>query len=70
MSPMALPICLGCKHLLPYEDQKNACRAFPEGIPLKVLIGEASHLRPYPGDHGIQFEPKPGYDAQGRRVSR
>jgi len=48
------PICWGCRHF--HED--NTCRAFPRGIPKPILIDRADHTKPYPGDRGIQFEPK------------
>jgi len=31
------------------------CKAFPDGIPNEILIGEVAHTSPYPGDGGIQF---------------
>lgn len=49
--------CLQCRHMLSYGDQRIArCRAFPNGIPLPVLRGEAEHLRPLPGDQGVRFD--------------
>jgi hypothetical protein len=43
--------------------------AFPEDIPDVIIMGDVAHHEPYPGDHGIQFEPKSGYDAEGRKVN-
>ena len=45
--------CAVCRHR---RDNKT-CRAFPSGIPKEILSGEHDHRKPYPGDHGIQFEP-------------
>lgn len=51
--------CISCKHLV--EDSLNGrpwkCAAFPTGVPQLIEIGEARHLKPFPGDHGIQWEP-------------
>ena len=35
----------------------NICDAFPDGIPFQIAYGDNKHLKPYKGDHGIQFEP-------------
>jgi hypothetical protein len=51
-----MPICFGCKQFYPLSEPL-ACTAFPEGIPDAILSGEADHTKPFPGDHGIQFEP-------------
>jgi len=51
------PMCIKCKHELPILG-KRACKAFPDGIPDAIYVGEFDHHKPYPGDHGIQFEPK------------
>lgn len=56
--------CLECRHYL----GEAMCAAFPEKIPEEIMTDEFDHIRPYPGDHGIQFEPQPGYDAQGRKL--
>lgn len=48
------PICWGCRHL----RKGNTCNAFPKKIPDPILVMEVVHTKPYPGDRGIQFEPK------------
>ena len=51
------PIRAFCIHTrLPKSE---TCIAFPDGIPQGILFGEMNHRNPYPGDHGIQFEPRP-----------
>jgi len=54
-------VCTFCKHLhqavlLPNGTHHNTCKAFPDGIPKVIWNGMNDHTRPYPGDHGIQFE--------------
>jgi hypothetical protein len=39
------------------SDVLNTCAAFPDGIPDAITEGETDHVSPYPGDHGIQFDP-------------
>jgi len=50
--------CSICAHY--FGDKK--CRAFPDGIPENILIGQVRHINPYKGDNGIMFEPIDGYD--------
>jgi len=58
------PICLSCRHLTPAEGGKLwACEAFGDEIPGEVLAGRNRHLKPYPGDNGVQFEPIEGAEA-------
>lgn len=46
-------ICHTCKHV----RKLGKCAAFPDGIPVNILVGNLIHTVPLPGDHGIQFEP-------------
>lgn len=48
--------CNQCRHC---HDDGMSCQAFPEGIPSDILTGRVRHVRPYPGDHGIQFAARP-----------
>ena len=54
------PQCAKCKHLYDgpgvINGKKWACVAFPEGIPLELVLGARSHTRLYKGDGGIRFE--------------
>lgn len=55
------PICMRCKHLQepPPGQWSYHCAAFPAGIPDEIFVtGEIDHTKPYPGDHGVQYEPK------------
>jgi len=48
------PVCTFCVHLTDIVDR--TCKAFPGGIPREIWLGKNTHMVPYPGDHGIQFE--------------
>ena len=49
---------LGLCHKCSHRRTPYTCSAFPEGIPAHVLTGDVLHTEPYPGDNGIQFDPK------------
>ena len=44
--------CSFCKHAI----DAGTCAAFPEGIPREIIVEGGVHRKPFPGDHGIQFE--------------
>lgn len=69
MTQCLMPMCMVCKHYTPYEPAKRTgekcqgfgytCEAFPDGVPEELMWKYYDHRKPYPGDHGIQFEPQP-----------
>lgn len=46
-------ICVRCRH---YHGEAK-CDAFPKKVPSEIMLGYVSHVHPYNGDQGIQFEP-------------
>lgn len=55
------PQCDACLHRHPIRlDEPWTCDAFPDGIPEAIIDDEVDHRQPIAGDHGIQFEAKPG----------
>lgn len=52
----------GCIHYIGVEsdglekNERHTCAAFPNGIPDVIAFGNNKHLKPYPGDNGIQYE--------------
>jgi len=51
------PICFECKHFNRDPDAAMVCRAYPQGIPVKIMDSDFIHKSHYKGDHGIMFEP-------------
>lgn len=49
--------CDACANLDRRHPEWVSCKAFPRGIPTAILDGRHDHREPYPGDHGIRFEP-------------
>ncbi len=48
-----------CRHCRYLNGGTHTCTAFPEGIPDALWWASRGHREPYPGDHGLQFEPRP-----------
>jgi hypothetical protein len=60
-----IPSCFDrdCKHFIGVKQDEDGelservvCKAFPDGIPDEIAYGTNLHLKPFPGDNGIQFE--------------
>ncbi len=50
--------CSSCGHQSP--DNPVTCNAFPEGIPMVILLGKIKHENPFEGDNGLRWVPKDG----------
>jgi len=50
------PMCMYCKHLTETLEGRDACRAFPEGIPDEIYLKYYDHRKEFQGDKGIRFE--------------
>ena len=53
------PLCNRCLHFHRNAKRSVTCDAFPVRIPDDILGNIHDHHKPYPGDHGIQYEPDP-----------
>ena len=42
--------------LEPEKNERVICEAFPDGILGEIAYGRNKHLKPFPGDNGIQYE--------------
>ena len=47
--------CNACRNR---HVRKVTCRAYPDGIPDIILLGDHDHRIAYTGDQGIRFEAK------------
>jgi len=54
--------CSTCIHFDPSVKDKNVCKAFPEGIPTVIAVGENSHRKPFSDDNGYRWEPIEGFE--------
>lgn len=51
--PTFSSVCSRCRHKI--ARPHRTCTAFPDGIPMKIWLGQNDHTRSYRGDHGIRF---------------
>lgn len=57
-----IPFCFDCarfhepgvKDGVPFYT----CEAFPDGIPTEILVTQHDYDQPYPGDHGLRYQPE------------
>jgi hypothetical protein len=45
--------CTFCAHRSP---DATKCKAFPSGIPVKILFNKHDHTLPFEGDNGIRYQ--------------
>jgi hypothetical protein len=57
--------CVACVHLRSKDGGAvPTCDAFPGGIPNSIAYYGADHREARRGDHGVQFELRPGAEAR------
>ena len=57
-------ICNKCRH---YHGNSK-CDAFPKKVPTEIMLGYVSHVHPYNGDQGLQYEPiNPGEEKKAKK---
>lgn len=52
-------ICGKCVRL--FEEAAYTCSAYPDGIPMVIMVGTVDHRKPYEGDGGQTFIPRETY---------
>jgi hypothetical protein len=58
MTTILIPICYKCKNRENLVSDPPVCKAFPKGIPDKIIFNGEQHNTPLPTqDNDIVFEP-------------
>ena len=51
------PLCYACQRWRGLVSGKGfTCEAYPDGIPVEILVSLADHRMPFEGDRGLRFE--------------
>ncbi|MCF6175497.1 MAG: hypothetical protein L3J71_07005 [Victivallaceae bacterium] len=60
MMEYPMPLCIFCRHCHEHNlaARVPSCNAFPDAVPDKIFFESGDHRKPWPGDNGIQFEPR------------
>ncbi|MHB9146654.1 MAG: hypothetical protein ACYC5Y_15165 [Symbiobacteriia bacterium] len=53
------PVCQICRRLNKTRHDALVCTAFPDGIPMEIVLAGTDHTKPHEGDHGLQFDGDP-----------
>lgn len=61
MTTTNAPMCEDCSRYRPHWPLRDrpSCDAFLEGIPEAIYYSHYDHTKPYQGDGGLLFKPKP-----------
>lgn len=50
------PMCFGCRHFNRKLNDRFSCDAFPDGIPVTIILNTLDHAFPAPDDNGVRYE--------------
>lgn len=66
MPTSEMPMCEGCARRRAEDRARQdiyGCEAYPDGIPMPIVLNDVDHRKPYRGDHGMRFDPSDGTSA-------
>lgn len=61
-----MSVCVACARC----RFDGTCEAFPDGIPEEIADGMFDHRDSYPGDGGLRFKMRPGFEAELQMYER